>query len=113
MNINELIEIFENVNTSFNGKGVTQNSNSIYQSCIAFFGVYGEFTISFTDTTKNYTIVYPKLKNSVRDVRHIRHMNYKIKGYKSALQTIFLFYKDDAFGRTSLRKHDSSMTCFH
>ena len=59
MNINELIEIFENVNTSFNGKGVTQNSNSIYQSCIAFFGVYGEFTISFTDTTKNYTIVYP------------------------------------------------------
>lgn len=31
-----------------------------------------------------------KLKNSVRDVRHIRHMNYKIKGYKSALQMIFL-----------------------
>ena len=54
-----------------------------------------------------------KLKNSVRDVRHIRHMNYKIKGYKSALQMIFLIYKDDAFGRTSHRKHDSSNTCFH
>ena len=56
---------------------------------------------------------WTKLKNSVRDVRHIKNMNYKIKGYKSALQMIFLICTDDAFGRTSHEKHDSSNTCFH